>query len=64
MDKALMVVLDFLKNIAMPVTTEDEIFNICMVSSNYNKDIARIVAQTMDAVGLQGNVNIVESPTG
>jgi len=64
MDKALIVVLDFLKNIAMPVTTEDEIFNICMVSSNYNKDIARIVAQTMDAVGLQGNVNIVESPTG
>ncbi|CDW79081.1 chaperonin cpn60-mitochondrial-like [Stylonychia lemnae] len=64
MDKALLVVLDFLKNMAMPVTTEDEIFNICMVSSNYNQEIARIVAQTMDAVGLEGNVNIVESPTG
>lgn len=64
MDKALLVVLDFLNDISMPVTTEREIFNICMVSSNYNEEIARIVAQTMDAVGLNGNVSIVESPVG
>jgi len=64
MDKAFFVALDFLKNIAMPVTTEDEVFNVCMVSSNYNEEIARIVAKTMDAVGLNGNVNIIESPTG
>lgn len=64
MDKAMYVVMDFLKDISMPVTTEDEIFNICMVSSNYNKEIARIVAKTMDTVGINGNVNIVESSTG
>lgn len=48
----------------MEVSTEDEIFNVCMVSSNYNEEIARMVAKTMDTVGLNGNVNIVESPTG
>ncbi len=48
----------------MPVSSEDEIFNVCMVSSNYNALIARIVAKTMIAVGLNGSVNIVESPTG
>ena len=48
----------------MPVSTEEEIFNVCMVSSNYNEEIARIVAQTMTAVGLNGNVSIVESSTG
>ncbi len=35
-----------------------------MVSSNFNDEISRIVAKTVDAVGINGNVNIVESPTG
>lgn len=64
MDKAFQVVMEFLRDIAMPVSTEDEVFNICMVSSNYNSVIARIVAKTMMTVGINGNVNIVESPTG
>jgi chaperonin GroEL (HSP60 family) len=33
-----------------------------MVSSNYNDEIARIVAQTLICVGMDGLVNIVESP--
>jgi chaperonin GroEL len=64
MEIALGVVMDFLKDMTMPATTEDEIFNVCMVSSNYNELIARIVAKTMSNVGLYGTVNIVESPTG
>ena len=58
------VVLDFLKDMTMPVSSEDEVFNVCMVSSNYDRTIARIVAKTMSNVGLSGTVNIVESPTG
>ena len=58
------MVIDFLKDMTMPVSTEDEIFNVCMVSSNYDSLIARIVAKTMITVGLNGSVNIVESPTG
>ena len=48
----------------LPVSTEEEIFNVCMVSSNRTTDIARIVAKTMATVGINGSVNIVESPTG
>lgn len=48
----------------LPVSTEDEIYNVCLVSSNYDTTIARIVAKTMATVGLNGSVNIVESPTG
>jgi chaperonin GroEL len=64
LDIALKVVLGFLKDMAMPVSSEDEIYNICMVSSNYNQNIARIVAKTLSSVGLNGVINMVESPTG
>jgi chaperonin GroEL len=64
MEIALGVVLDFLKDMTMPVSSEDEVFNVCMVSSNYDETIARIVAKTMASVGLNGTVNIVESSTG
>ena len=37
MDKALRVVLEFLKDVAMPITTNEEIRSICMVSSNHNE---------------------------
>ena len=48
----------------MPVTTEQEVFNVCQVSSNYNQAIAGLVAKTLNSVGLDGVVNITESPTG
>jgi chaperonin GroEL (HSP60 family) len=36
MEIALQVVLDFLKEMTIPVSTEDEIYNVCLVSSNYD----------------------------
>lgn len=48
----------------MPVTTEQEVFNVCQVSSNYNQEVAGIVSKTLSTVGLDGVVNITESPTG
>ena len=48
----------------MPVTTKQEILNVCQVSSNYNSAIAELVAVTLSSVGLEGVVNITESPTG
>ena len=48
----------------MPVTTEQEILDVCSVSSNYNKSIAVIVAKTLSTVGLEGVINMTESPTG
>jgi len=36
MEIALGVVLDFLKDMTMPASSEEEVFNVCMVSSNYD----------------------------
>jgi hypothetical protein len=41
-----------------------EIKNVCNVSSNYNENIADIVAKTLITVGLDGVINMTESPTG
>lgn len=64
LDIGLNTVLQFLREISMPVTTEQEILNVCSVSSNYNKSIAEIVAKTLSTVGLEGVINMTESPTG
>ena len=64
LDKAFQVVSAFLREIAMPVTTQKEVFQVCQVSSNYNSFVAEIVAKTLNTVGLEGVVNITESPTG
>lgn len=48
----------------MPVTTKEEILNVCDVSTNYNSQIADLVAMTLTTVGIDGVVNITESPTG
>lgn len=58
------VVLQYLKEISMPITTEQEISNVCQVSSNYNQEISQIVAKTLATVGLDGVINMTESATG
>lgn len=64
MDKAVQVVLGFLKEISMPVSQPEEVRNVCLVSSNHNEHIADIVSKTLQSVGVDGVMNIVESPTG
>ena len=64
MDKGLQVVLGFLKEIAMPISQPEEVRNVCMVSSNHNDHIADIISKTLQSVGVDGVMNIVESPTG
>jgi chaperonin GroEL len=64
MDKALKVVIGFLKEIAMPISQPEEIRNVCMVSSNHNEDVADIVSKTLQSVGIDGVMNLVESQTG
>jgi chaperonin GroEL len=64
LEKAMRVVLQYLKEIAIPVTQKHEIMNVCNVSSNYNTNIAEIVAKTLTTVGLEGVINMTESPTG
>jgi chaperonin GroEL (HSP60 family) len=37
---------------------------VCNVSSNYSDTVASIVAKTLMTVGLEGVINMTESPTG
>lgn len=64
LDIGLKVVLSFLKEIAIPVTTQEEILNACNVASNSNRAVSEIVAKTLSTVGLDGVINMTESPTG
>ena len=64
MDKALKVILGYLKDIAMPISLPDEVRNVCMVSSNHNERIADIVSKVITSVGIEGTMHITESPTG
>lgn len=64
LDKALQIIMAFLREITMPVTTQQEVLDVCLVSSNYNSSVAEIVAKTLNTVGLEGVINITESPTG
>ena len=48
----------------MPVTQSSELEALCNISSNYNPMVAEVVAQTLSMVGLDGVVNMTESPTG
>ena len=64
LDKSLQVISAFLREVAMPVTTEQEVEKVSLIASNYNPEIAQIVAKTLNTVGLDGVVNLTESPTG
>lgn len=63
-DKALQVVLQYLKEISMPVTQPSELENLCKIASNQNLVVAEVVAQTLAMVGLEGVVNMTESSNG
>ena len=44
MEKALKVVLNYLKSIAMPISQQDELRNLCLISSNGDENISEIIA--------------------
>lgn len=48
----------------MPVTQPKELENLCLVAANQNLIVAEVVAQTLAMVGLEGVVNMTESPNG
>ena len=37
---------------------------MCLIASNDNSDVSQIVAKTLGTVGLDGVINMTESPTG
>ena len=53
-----------MKDMSMPISEAEEIKNVCLVSSNNNENIASIVSEVFMSVGIDGVMNIVESPSG
>ena len=64
MEKALRIVLNYLKSIAMPISQQDELRNLCLISSNGDENISSIISQVLSTVGLEGTMSLVESTTG
>ena len=44
MDKGLEVVLGFLTEMAMPISQQEEVRNVCLVSSNHNEHVSDIIS--------------------
>jgi chaperonin GroEL len=57
-DKAVVAVVDELKNISKPCTTSKEIAQVGSISANSDADIGKIIADAMDKVGKEGVITV------
>lgn len=68
MEKGRDAALKILKEFAIPITSQKELYNVCMVSSNYNEEIAKITSEAIEcidrSVGGFGSLEIEPSRTG
>lgn len=53
----------------LPLTWDEkgiykELYSVCRISSNYDETIAKITSDALNIVGIEGFVEIEESPTG
>ena len=51
-EKSKIAALDILQQFVMPVTNKKELIDVCLVSSNYNKEIAEIVAEAISRIDI------------
>ncbi len=57
-DKAVVAVVEELKNISKPCTTSREIAQVGSISANSDADIGEIIASAMDKVGKEGVITV------
>lgn len=57
-DKAVIALVEELKNIAKPCTTSKEIAQVGSISANSDFDIGKIIADAMDKVGKEGVITV------
>lgn len=60
-DKAVAIVVERLKEIAIPVTTDEQIAQIATISSNGDRNIGELVLKAMQKVGRDGVITLGES---
>lgn len=60
-DEAVSCVIKRLDELAKPVDSEEEIFQIATISANNDKEIGQIIASAMAKVGKEGTITVAES---
>jgi len=61
MDKASEAIVDKLKEVAIPVRSEEDIRHIATISANNDKSIGRLVSTAVDSAGKDGSVLVEEA---
>lgn len=61
MDKTLDVFVDKLKDISVPISSEEDIEHIACISANNDKSIGKLIATAVDKVGKDGSITIEEA---
>lgn len=61
MEYAMKQAVEFIQSIAQPVTTDEDVRKIAMVSSNFDENIANIVTEAYNKAGVDGVITIDES---
>jgi chaperonin GroEL len=60
-DKAVLRVVEEIKNTSKKVTTNDEIAQVGTISANGDKDVGAMIAQAMEKVGNEGVITVEEA---
>lgn len=60
-DKGIKEVIEFLKTISKPITTQEEVEMVASIAANGEKEISQIVAEAVKSLGTRGIVSIEES---
>ncbi len=58
------ILLEFFEKNIRKVSKKEEIFDLAMITTNKDKIISEIITESLFKIGLNGLVNIEESPTG
>jgi chaperonin GroEL len=61
MDKTLDVFVQKLKDISVPISSEEDIEHIASISANNDKSIGKLIATAVDKVGKDGSITIEEA---
>ena len=60
-EKAVLVVVETIKNVSKKVTTNDEIAQVGTISANGDKDVGAMIARAMEKVGNEGVITVEEA---
>ncbi len=61
MEKAMKVVVDFLKKKSTPVNDNERITQVATISANNDPEIGKLIAEAMEKVGYQGVITVEEA---